>query len=188
MIGFIGTSLQLQLIITAHNQWLSKTHSIPYWTTSVFSSTMTDLVLIYDRSLLKRRLSYECRMSLSLTLSLTLWPTVSRSLWLGIKHPSGVSDQISITVRQLGVCWYGAISLTRERVCPIQLLLAFASAVILGSQSRRTRDHILLSQIRDFRFRRLLRLTRLRWRYSTPPPHGGYRMNNCLQLKSPWLN
>jgi hypothetical protein len=30
----------------------------------------------------------------------------------------------------------------------------------------------LLSQIRDFRIRRLLRLAGLRWRYSTPPPHG----------------
>jgi hypothetical protein len=35
-----------------------------------------------------------------------------------------------------------------------------------------TRGHILLSQIRDFPFRRLLRLAGLRWRYSTPPPHG----------------
>jgi hypothetical protein len=41
MIGFIGTSLQLQSIITAHNQWLSTTRSIPCWTTSVFSSTVT---------------------------------------------------------------------------------------------------------------------------------------------------
>jgi hypothetical protein len=48
MIGFIGTSLQLQSIITAQNQWLPKTHSIPYWTTSVFSSTVTDFVLIYE--------------------------------------------------------------------------------------------------------------------------------------------
>jgi hypothetical protein len=43
-----------------------------------------------------------------------------------------------------------------------------ASAVILGSESSGTRDHILLSQIRDFPFRRLLRLAGLRWRYS---PH-----------------
>jgi hypothetical protein len=34
--------------MTAHNQWLLKTRSIPYWTTSVFSSTVTDLVLIYE--------------------------------------------------------------------------------------------------------------------------------------------
>jgi hypothetical protein len=35
-----------------------------------------------------------------------------------------------------------------------------------------TRDHNLLSQIRDFPFRRLLRITGLRWRYSTQPSHG----------------
>jgi hypothetical protein len=53
-----------------------------------------------------------------------------------------------LLVRQLRVCWCGAPSLTRERVCRLQLLLVLASAVILGSESRRTRDHILLSQIR----------------------------------------
>jgi hypothetical protein len=34
-----------------------------------------------------------------------------------------------------------------------------------------TRDHILLSQIWDFPFRRLLRLAGSRWRYSILPPH-----------------
>jgi hypothetical protein len=38
-------------------------------------------------------------------------------------------------------------------------------------EPRGTRDHILLSRIRDFPFRYLLRLAGLRWRYSTPPPH-----------------
>jgi hypothetical protein len=41
-------ALQLQLITTAHNQWLPKTRSIPCWTSSVFSSTVTDLVRIYE--------------------------------------------------------------------------------------------------------------------------------------------
>jgi hypothetical protein len=82
-------------------------------------------------------------------------------------------------------------SLPRGSVCRLQLLLILASAVILRSESRGTRDHILLSQIRDslnlgggarspylyppgtgFPFRRLLRLVGLRWRFSTPPPHG----------------
>jgi hypothetical protein len=40
------------------------------------------------------------------------------------------------------------------------------------SESLGTWDHILLSQIWDFPFRRLLRLAGSRWRYSTPPPHG----------------
>jgi hypothetical protein len=37
----------------------------------------------------------------------------------------------------------------RGRICHLQLLLALASAVILGSESRGTHDHILLPQIRD---------------------------------------
>jgi hypothetical protein len=53
----------------------------------------------------------------------------------------------------------------------LQLLLSLASAVILRSESHETRDHILLSQILDFPFRRLLWLAGIRWRYSAPPPH-----------------
>jgi hypothetical protein len=44
---------------------------------------------------------------------------------------------------------YVTSSLTRRWVCRLQLLLALASAVILRSESHRTHDHILLSQIRD---------------------------------------
>jgi hypothetical protein len=48
VIGFISTSLQLQSSIRAHSQWMTKTRSIPYWTTSLCSSSVTDLVLIYE--------------------------------------------------------------------------------------------------------------------------------------------
>jgi hypothetical protein len=78
-------------------------------------------------------------------------------------------------------------------------LLVCASVVIFRSEFRGSHNHILLSQIRyspnlegqvpvfvyprnrvaqlcppdtGFPFRRVLRLAGLRWRYSTPPPHG----------------
>jgi hypothetical protein len=44
---------------------------------------------------------------------------------------------------------YVTSSLTKGWVCRLQLLLVFASAVILGSESSGTHNQILLSQIRD---------------------------------------
>jgi hypothetical protein len=54
-----------------------------------------------------------------------------------------------------------------------------ASAAFVGSESLGTRNHILLSQIWDFPFRRLLLLAGSRWRYSSPPPHGLDRIHEC---------
>jgi hypothetical protein len=61
-----------------------------------------------------------------------------------------------------------------------------------AQQYRWTRDHILLSQIWDYPFRRLLQLAGLRWRYSTPPPHGRLNFWLCSLLitsqHGPWRN
>jgi hypothetical protein len=130
--------------------------------------------------------------------SVTLWLAVYRqSVRLGDK-PLETHDQYFFF--QLNICGhspYVTSSLTRGWVCSLQLLLALSSAVILRSESLGT-HHILLSQIRDSPnlegqvpafisprnrvtklypqalvfFHCLLRLSRLRWRYSSPPPHG----------------
>jgi hypothetical protein len=105
---------------------------------------------------------------------------------------------LEIFCRQLQVCYFVAPSLTRGRVCNLLLLLVLAIAVPLWCESLGTQDHILLSQFlrlpqpgdpgpriyipqeqgdpviptdTGFPFRRLLRLARLRRRYSNPPPH-----------------
>jgi hypothetical protein len=101
-----------------------------------------------------------------------LRPTVSRPVCLGIKHPSEAYNQIFITVKKVSGLWmWGALSDERMGLS-FTIAAVLASAVIFGSESRRTRGNILLSQIRDFPFRRLLRLAGLLGRYSTPPPHG----------------
>jgi hypothetical protein len=64
------------------------------------------------------------------------------------------------------------------------MLLVLASVVFLGSESLGTRDHILLYQIWDFPFRRLLRLAGSRWRYSTPPSYGCCLVKRLECLKS----
>jgi hypothetical protein len=103
---------------------------------------------------------------------------------------------------------YATSSLTRGWICSLQLLLAFSSAVILRSDSRGTRYHILLCQIRYsptwrarspyfyppgtgwhsytprhwIPFSSLLRLRGLQWRYSTPSPH---RSDSWSKLADP---
>jgi hypothetical protein len=126
-----------------------------------------------------------------------------RPVRLCVRHPSGTHDQffflLEIFFRQLRDCYFVAPSLMRGRVCNLLLLLFLASAVPLGSESRGTQNHILLSQFlrlpqpggtgppylypqeqggpdippgTGFPFCRLLRLSGLRRRYSNPPPHG----------------
>jgi hypothetical protein len=67
----------------------------------------------------------------------TLRPTISQTVRLGVRRTSGTRDQffflLQIVFRQLWVCYFAGPSLTRGRVCNLLLLLVFASAVPLGA-------------------------------------------------------
>jgi hypothetical protein len=150
MIRFIGISLVLQSIITAHI--LNS-----FWTTSVWRIFMNNLSLISDWFLLLELSESEsfvktdgqsASLSWNKALIWGLWPDFYKCL----------------TVESL-LMW-GALSVERTG------LLYNCCWSSPGQSFSGPRDHILLSQIRDIPFRRLLRLAGLRWRYSTPPPHG----------------
>jgi hypothetical protein len=79
--------------------------------------------------------------------SLYDWQFTANQLVLA---PSPLRLTARISFSQLSTCGhspYITFSLTRGWVCHLQLLLALASAFILGSESCGTPDHILLSQI-----------------------------------------
>jgi hypothetical protein len=92
----------------------------------------------------------EGKVEVEVEVEVKLRPTVSRLVRLGVRNPSGTRDQffflLEIFFRQLRACYFVEPSLTRGRVCNLLLLLVLASAVPLGSESRGTQDHILLSQ------------------------------------------
>jgi hypothetical protein len=112
--------LTITIMIPAHNQWLSKNRPIPYWTTSVFSSTATELILIYESitssaSVVRQvtlnfwmflrlppwnlwRINY-FEVEVNVTLRLTVGQSVSQSVSKSsCRAPSGAHDQIFITV------------------------------------------------------------------------------------------
>jgi hypothetical protein len=101
----------------------------------------------------------------------TLRLTVSQPVSLGVEPHLGLMTRYLLLFDRYGVVFCGAPSLTRGRVCLVYMLLALASAVFLGSESLGTHDHILLSQIWDIPFRRLLRLAGSRCKYLIPPTH-----------------
>jgi hypothetical protein len=92
--------------------------------------------------------------NLEVEVEVNLRPTVSRPVCLGVRRPSGTSDQFFFLLvssfRQLRLCYFVAPSLTRGRGCNllVQLLPGLTKAVTLGPKSRRTHGHILLSHLR----------------------------------------
>jgi hypothetical protein len=123
----------------------------------------------------KSKLTYDRRSNSKLTYDRR---SVGQSLLIWGHHKRSVTNFsftfMENTFRHLPFSSRLAPSLTRGRIwnLSVKLLQDLTSAVTLRSKSRRTRDHILLSQFEDwFHLYPLLRHARLRWRCCIPPPY-----------------
>jgi hypothetical protein len=135
-----------------------------------------------------------CTCPLNSKFEITLQPTVSQSVCLGVEYPCRTCDQILLPVGMLLSEICGLVSVGRPRWREDGS--AICSAITQWFESRRNRNHSLLSHLilpqpggpgsRIYipqeqggpvippgigpLLRHLLRLAGLRWRYSNPPP------------------
>jgi hypothetical protein len=148
MIGFIGTSLQLQLIIIAHTLnsfWMTSVWQISHSSWADFSYCPESLIY-FPWIRVKSYVTIDC-------------PSVSQSwnkapIW-GLQ-PYFYYCQTVVSLLMLG-------ALSDERMgLSFTIAAGPCQCIILGSDSCGTHNHILLSQIRDFPFCHLIWLAWLR--------------------------
>jgi hypothetical protein len=95
---------------------------------------------------LVQRVKVKVRVRVRVTLRLVVY---RQSVRLGVKTLETQGQNFLFQLNTCGHSPYVTSSLPRGWVCRLQLLLYLARAFILRFASRRTHDHILLSQIRD---------------------------------------
>jgi hypothetical protein len=118
-----------------------------------------------------------------------LRPTVSRPVHLGIKHSYGAYDHfvlLSDSFRFVDVgrsiwredgfvvynCCWSSRAQSFSGPSPVGLVTTFYCHRFETPSTWRARSPYLYPPGTGFPFHRLLLLAGLRWRYSTPPPHG----------------
>jgi hypothetical protein len=170
------------------------TRSIPYWTTSVFCSTVTNLVLIYESvtssasvvhwltlhswtfnstTELNSELSYEwtndSRIESSIVESYITTDGPSASLSWNKAPIWDLWPDFYYCQTVAGLLIWGALSDARTG---LSFIITAGPRQLSHSRVRvpwDSRQYFSVSEIRYFPFRRLLRLAGLRWKYSTPP-------------------
>jgi hypothetical protein len=121
-------------------------------------------------------------------IEVTLRLTVSKSVCIGVEHPFGAHDQISLFpffCRKIALLFVLGLPLWREDGSVI------CSSICQRSESRRTHKHILLSHLRHVGSLSVASYDSqgLRWKYSYPPPLGDfYFMRWCLAPVALWSN
>jgi hypothetical protein len=126
MIVFIGISLQLHSILTARNQWLSTTRSIPYWATSVFPSTEWR-IHAHTLNCFDRRLSVEWILKVKFKVKIKvnlLLAVYCQSLCLEVKALETHDQRLFPQLNPCGIRPYVTSSLTRRWVCLLWICLA----------------------------------------------------------------
>jgi hypothetical protein len=106
---------------------------------------------------------------------------VSQSVSLGVEPYLGLMTRYLLLFDSYDLVFVGRPLWWEDRsvfciFCWLSRAQYFSSHESLG-----TRDHILLPQVWDFRFHRLLQLAGSRWRYSTLPPHGS-QIPSCSRV------
>jgi hypothetical protein len=112
-----------------------------------------------------RSCTLSCTAVINVKVKVTLRLTVSQSVSLGVEP-----HKCLLLFDNYSLVFVGRPLWREDESVFLHRLLVLASAVFLGSESLGTRHHILLTQIWDIPYRRLLQLAGSRWRYSTPPP------------------
>jgi hypothetical protein len=129
--------------MAAHNQWVLKTRSISYCTTSVFPSAVTDLVLIYESVTSSASVvhwltlhswtlnslendEWKTTIHSQIKVNVTLRLTVSQSVSLDVEPSLGLMKRYLLLFDSYGLVLCGAPSLTRGRVCHMYMLLTLS--------------------------------------------------------------
>jgi hypothetical protein len=112
---------------------------------------------------------------------ITLRLTVCQSVSLGVEPHLGPMTRYLLLFDSCDLVFVGR-PLWREDGSVFCICCWPLPAQSLGSESLGTRDHIILSQIWDFPFRRLLRLAGSRWGYLTSPPHASLSLSLSVYL------